>query len=906
GGEWARVLIHLAQRRGFKSNRKGESVGKEDGLILAAVKENRERMTANGYRSVAEMLLRDQVYKESKRNKGGNYNGTVYRDMVEAEIRLLFATQRDLGNLHTSKELEEEYVTIWGSQRSFDEGPDESSPYGGDQIAKRIGKCTLCPEEKRAPRAAYSFEYFSLLQKINHIRLLRGGESRPLTGDERHKLIELCHSKASPSYADIRKALGIVPDERFNDIRCKDDDREAAEKKEKFVQFKAYHEMRKALDKVKKGRINDLSITERDEIAYALTVYRTEKKLCAALDAAGITPLDRDELMKLPGFTKFGHLSIKACTELIPHLEQGLVYNEACAAAGYDFRARGGEKSVCLHPTPEDYEPLTSPVVRRSISQTVKVLNAIIRERGESPTYVHIELAREMSKPKKERDEIEKTQKKRRDENEALLEKIRSEGRILSPGGQELVRLRLWKEQDGRSPYTGAVIEYGRLFEPGYAEIDHIIPCSRSMDDSNANKVLVLTAENRDKRNRLPMEYLSGKAREDFIVRVSAMYKDPRKRRNLLRESFTRDEAKDFRDRNLNDTKTATVFMKNYIQDHLLFAPSDRYGKKPVMAVNGVITDKLRQRWGLNKVRADGDRHHALDAVVIACTTDGMIQEISRHAEYRECEYMQLEDGSYAVDKRTGEMLRRFPKPWHRFDDEVRARLSDDPIRSLRDQNLREALERAEIIPRLVSHMPRRKLSGPAHKETIRSPKTIDGVKHTVSRTALTALKLKNGAIEGYDRNLDPVLYDALLERLQKYGGDGKKAFAEPFFRPQPDGAPGPRVKAVKLTDKATLTVDVHGGKGVADNDTLLRIDVFYVEDDGYYFVPLYVADAKKKELPGKACVAHKPYEQWKDMKEEDFVFSLWPYDLIKLTLRGNMNMDVAQKESTLPDKKAV
>ena len=341
------------------------------------------------------------------------------------------------------------------------------------------------------------------------------------------------------------------------------------------------------------------------------------------------------------------------------------------------------------------------------------------------------------------------------------------------------------------------------------------------------------------------------------------------------------------------------------IQDHLLFAPS-RYSKKPVTAVNGVITDKLRQRWGLGKVRADGDKHHALDAVVIACTTDGMIQEISRHAEYRECEYMQDADGSFAVDRRTGEVLRRFPKPWHRFDDEVRARLSDDPVRSLRDQNLREALERCAIVPRLVSHMPRRKVSGPAHKETVRALKVIDGVKHTVSRTALTALKLKNGAIEGYDRALDPVLYDALLERLQKHGGDGKKAFAEPFFRPQPDGSPGPRVKAVKLTEKVTLTVDVHGGKGTADNDTLLRIDVFYIEDDGYYFIPLYVADAMKPELPNKACVAKKPYEQWKDMRDEDFVFSLWPYDLVKLTLRDSMNMDVAQKESTLPDKKTV
>lgn len=899
------MLIHLGQRRGFKSNRKGESVGKEDGLILEAVKQNRERMAACGYRSVAEMLLRDEVYKESKRNKGGNYNGTVQRSMVEDEIHLLFAAQRSLGSPYASEEFEEEYTTIWGSQRSFDEGPGGDSPYSG-QIAERVGQCTLCPEEKRAPKASYSFERFSLLQKINHIRLLKGGESRPLTGDERNKLIELCHSKPAPSYADIRKALGsIAPDERFNDIRCKDDEREATEKKEKFVQLKAYHEMRKALDKVKKGRINDLSVTERDEIAYALSVYRTEKKLRDALDATGITPLNRDALMALPGFSKFGHISLKACAALMPHLEQGLTYDKACEAAGFDFRAHGGEKATYLHPTPEDYEPLTSPVVRRSVSQTVKVLNAIIRERGESPAYVHIELAREMSKDFKERSAVEKEQKKRRSENEAALETIRKEGKITSPGGQELIKLRLWKEQGGRSPYTGAVIEYGRLFEPGYAEIDHIIPYSRSMDDSYANKVLVLTAENREKGNRLPLEHFRSKAREEYIVRVSAMYKDPRKRRNLLRESFSKEDAKDFKERNLNDTKTATVFLKNYIQDHLLFAPS-RYSKKPVMAVNGAVTDYMRKRWGLGKVRADGDKHHALDAVVIACTTDGMIQEISRHAEYRECEYMQLEDGSYAVDRRTGEVLRRFPKPWHRFDDEVRARLSDDPIRSLQDQNLREALERCEIVPRLVSHMPRRKVSGPAHEETIRSPKTIDGVKYTVSRTALTALKLKNGAIEGYVRALDPVLYDALLEQLQRHGGDGKKAFAEPFFRPQPDGSPGPRVKSVKLTKKATMTVPVHAGKGVAKNGRRIRVDVFYVENDGYYFVPIHVSDSSTKKLPNKACVEDKPYELWPEMNDRDFVFSLYPYDLILLTPNKELKLKPSNTDGTVVSPKFI
>ena len=75
----------------------------------------------------------------------------------------------------------------------------------------------------------------------------------------------------------------------------------------------------------------------------------------------------------------------------------------------------------------------------------------------------------------------------------------------------------------------------------------------------------------------------------------------------------------------------------------------------------------------------------------------------------------------------------------------------------------------------------------------------------------------------------------------------------------------------------------VHGGKGVADNGSMVRIDIFHVADDGYYLVPIYVADTVKEVLPSKACVAGKVYEQWPEIREEDFLFSLYTNDLISI-----------------------
>ena len=123
--DFARILLHIAQRRGFRSNRKSETA-KEDGELLAAVSKNRALMVEKGYRTVGEMLLQDPLYAASKRNKGGQYIATVGRDMVAEEVRAIFRAQRQLGQPFASEELESRYLNILLSQRSFDEGPGEA------------------------------------------------------------------------------------------------------------------------------------------------------------------------------------------------------------------------------------------------------------------------------------------------------------------------------------------------------------------------------------------------------------------------------------------------------------------------------------------------------------------------------------------------------------------------------------------------------------------------------------------------------------------------------------------------------------------------------------------------------------------------------------------------------------
>ena len=901
--EFARVLLHLAQRRGFKSNRKGDK-SKEDGELLKAVGENARRMEAKGYRTVGEMLFRDEDFAAEKRNHRGEYKTTVTRAMVEDEARKIFAAQRKCGNAHAGEDFEAAYLNILLAQRSFDEGPGEGSPYGGDMIYNRVGACTFFTDEKRAPKASYSFEYFSLLEKVNHIRLVEGGESLPLSEGQRKKLIELAHSKDNLNFHQIRKELAVGENQHFNFIRYdREKSREEVEKKEKFKYLKAYHEMRKAVEKAGKGRFALLTKEQRNDIAHVLSYTKAEENVRRKLAEAGIESCDIEQLVSLD-FSGNGHISIKACEKLIPYLEQGMKYNEACAAAGIDFRAhKGGERRMTLLPLKDDCPDITSPVVRRAVSQTIKVINAIIRRYDGSPSFVNIELAREMSKDFEERNKIKKEQEQNHARNERIMEQIR-EYKKARATGQDIVKFRLYEEQGGVSAYSQKQMSLERLFEPGYAEIDHIIPYSISFDDSYKNKALVLKKENQDKGKRLPMQYLSGERRDKFVVWVNSSVRDYAKRQKLLKESIDEEDKRGFRERNLQDTKFISSFMLNYINDNLLFAPSEKR-KKRVTAVNGAVTDYMRKRWMISKRREDGDMHHAVDALVVACTTDGMIQRASRYIGWHEERYVNTGMGSSFVDPDTGEVLVRFPYPWPWFKDELEARLSHDPAKAVAALKLPYYEGKTmRVKPIFVSRMPRRKVKGAAHEATIRSPK-VAGYK--ITKTPLNKLKLvlEEGKYEikdYYNKRDDDLLYNALIQRLLEFGKDAEKAFKEPFYKPKRDGSPGPRVDKVKIMEKSSLSVPVNGGSGIADNSSMVRIDVFHVEGDGSYLVPIYVADTLKKELPNRACVAHKSYSEWKEMKPEDFLFSLYPNDLVKIRHRSNMSLKKQFKESSLPE----
>lgn len=908
--EFVRVLIHLAQRRGYKSNSKSEEAkDKENGKVKSAISENKKCMEENGYRTIGEMLLNDDRFWECNpdgtkifvpHNHPDDYRTTVERSMVEDEIQLIFSRQRALGVPYATSEFEEAYLEIWGSQRNFDEGPGGKSPYGGNMIEKMLGHCTFEKDEPRAAKGSYSAEYFRLLQDVNHLRLVKNnGESCALTREQKQIYIDLVMKSAAASYAQLRKKLELSNDVLFNMLRYGSDEIGKVERK-KLGHMKFYHEMRKVLNTVQKDAISTVSWEQKDEIARILLCYKSDDKRKAQLEKLDIPREFIPALLTL-STSKTAHLSAKALRKLIPHLEKGMTYAEACKEVYGEQKSSVTKKNkLSLF----DIEPINNPVVRRAVSQTIRVINAVVREYG-APEVVRVELAREMGKPYDVRTQMTKKQEANAKRNEELRQQIKKI-KGAEPTGQDIVKFKLFQDQNGVCLYSGQNLDITRLFEAGYVDVDHIIPYSISFDDSYTNKVLVRSPENRQKGNRIPADYFkSDSARwQRFETLVNTQVHNWKKKRNLLTQALSEEQKNGFKQRNLVDTQYIARVIYNLINDHLQFAETGKYDKKRrTQAVNGAITAHVRKRLGIQKIREDGDLHHATDAAVVACVSPSMIQKITQYTKHREC-IRKTKEGY--LDTETGELMTReaydakysprFPAPWKRFRQELEARLSDNPAEEIARLHLATYDSEEEIKPVFVSRKQTHKISGAAHEATIRSAKKPGG---SISKKPLTSLSLnkKTGEIKDYYApESDRLLYEALKKRLEEFDGNAEKAFAEPFYKPKHDGTRGPLVKKVKIYEKKTITVPVGGGN--ADNGSMIRVDVFYIEDDGYYYVPIYTADVIKGALPNRAVVAHKSHGEWKVMDDKDFLFSMYPNELLYIESRKGIKLKTKKGSS--------
>lgn len=885
--EWAATLYHLVKHRGFQSNRKSEVKADEKaGQMLSSVNQNRQLLEQSGLRTMGELAAHHDNFAAAKRNKGGNYTHTFSRSDLEAELHLLFISQRKLGNPYASQTLEESVHTLLMQRRPA---------LSGTNLLKMVGRCTFEPDEFRAPKASHSAERFVWLTKLNNLRISGMGETRALIAEERQQLLPMPFDQAKLTYKQVRKSLELPEQMRFVGLRYPGS-HDSGKNPEDGALFeaKAFHTLRKAYEGAglnlewQRDRQNSDRL---DNIAYALTVFKEDDEAREWLTEREIEQTIIEAVLN-ESFSDFVRLSIKALRNILPHMEGGQRYDEAVQLAGY------AHHSQLFRPDKTRYIPrfgkqfITNPVVSRALNQARKLVNAVVREYG-PPDAVHIELARDLSRPLDERRRIQKEQegyqKIKAKDIEAFEETFG-----FTPKGVHLAKWRLYREQNGKCAYSLSPLDIGRLFEDGYVEIDHALPYSRSFNDGMNNKVLTLTAENRNKGNQTPYEYLDGKNDSErwrtFVAWVNGNkgYRVT-KQRNLLRKDFSAEAAGEFRERHLTDTRYIAKEFKRMVETYLQL--DEQNGKQRCVVVSGQLTAYLRARWGLLKVRENGDLHHALDAAVVAACSHGMVKRLSDYSRKGELEHAR----SHYADPETGEVIdiaalramdKHFPQPWEHFRDELRAWLSPNPAQQLTGLPHYSDAILQEIHPVRVSRAPTRRGLGAAHQETIRSAKYLEDGKSTV-KTPLEKLKLKDlPNMVGYEDPRNAALVAAIEQRLKEHGDDGKKAFNEPLFKPGSNGKAAPIVRSVKLFTVQKSGMPVRGG--VANNGDMVRVDIF-TDGKKFHPVPLYVADAVKNELPSHAVVAFKPEDKWTHMDEKyHFLFSLYPNDWVSVVVKPN------------------
>lgn len=778
------ALYHIAKRRGYKSNSRAESSGDadENKKTLSAITAN--QVFLKEYQTVGEALNHAEKFKSHKRNKPNDYSNSFARADFEDEIKKILNKQSEFYPVLNEEKIQELlYSENFGVlfQRRF---------MTSELIEKMRGKCQFEKDKPRAQRASYSFELFRLASDLVHLTYNMGNK---LTIDEIAACIEKAKELSVLKYSHIQKILAEDVEDEINfdyirGLKRKDlikDEAEAKKKalEQKFGELKFYHAIKKALkDQPAEWKDIESNIELFDNIGFVLTANKEDDSVREELKKLGLKPSVINGISNIKqSFAGFGHLSLKALRKITPFILQGETYDKAVVDAGYIFTAKiSGNSNRLPALSKEENNQITNPVVKRAISQSIKVVNAIILKYG-APTRIHIECASELAKSYDKRNEIIKTQDENRENNEKIIARLKEEFHVLSPTATQITKFKLYEQQDGKCLYSGSPIDLNRLFsDEHYCEIDHIIPISRCGNDGMINKVLVLNQENQEKRNQTPFEAWGSdeKRWQSFVARVESNPKIfAKKRARLLAKTPPKE---DWNVRALNDTRYITRFLANYFKQNLKFADHTD-GKKVVYTPTGNITSYLRHVWHIGKKDRSKNLHHAVDAVITALVTDEVVRQcalmnkmIELGAKYKTkgINLADYQNGMLAAtDPVTGEVVdlakyeevRESVLPWPNFDHEVRFRttplacfitedkedkkksesgqLSEEAKTHLQNASVNTLAEwrdqfreiykdqdeefRSSIHPIFVSRMPKRKGTGSLHDDTIRSPKGI-------------------------------------------------------------------------------------------------------------------------------------------------------------------------------------
>ncbi|MBF1309344.1 MAG: type II CRISPR RNA-guided endonuclease Cas9, partial [Porphyromonadaceae bacterium] len=731
--ELGRVLCHINQKRGYRHVKsdaaaivgdEGEKKKDSNSAYLAGIRANDEKLqdehkTVGQY--FAEQLRRNQSESPtggiSYRIKDQIFSRQRYID----EYDQIMAAQR----VHYPDILTDAFIRMLRDEVIFMQRPLKSCKHlvslcefekqervmrvqqddgkGGRQLVERRVKFG----PKVAPKSSPLFQLCRIYEAVNNIRLTRpDGSPRDITPEERDKIVAHLQSSASLSFATLKKLLkekALIADQLTTKSGLKGNSTRVA----LATALQPYPQYHHLLDMELETRMMTVQLTDEEtgevterEVAvvtdsyvrqplYRLwhILYSIEER--DAMRRALITQLGMkeedldggllDQLYRLD-FVKpgYGNKSAKFICKLLPQLQQGLGYSEACAAVGYRHSNSPTSEEITERTLLEKIpllqrNELRQPLVEKILNQMINLVNALKAEYGVDE--VRVELARELKMSREERERMAEGNRRREKENKAIAEKIQECG--LFPTKSRIRKYMLWEEAGEKCLYCGQILTLSQCLNGDDMEVEHIIPKSVLYDDSYGNKTCACRRCNKEKGNRTALEYIRAKGWEaEYMDRINglldkkAISYSKHQRLRWLKE----DIPSDFLERQLRLTQYISRQAMAILQQ----------GIRRVSASEGGVTARLRSLWGYDdilhtlnldrydsmgeteRVSREGEtteklrikdwskrkdhRHHAIDALVVASTRQGYIQRLNRVSSESEREAM---SGEIEVQKAT-------------------------------------------------------------------------------------------------------------------------------------------------------------------------------------------------------------------------------------------------------------
>ena len=762
--EFARIILHLNQRRGFLSLRKSE--------LDAA--EGEEKKALEGMKGEMENLQTqiDNTFSDPKERTLGNYlhhlrqqEGGDHGNLIRLRSRHI---RRDM--------LHHEFSLIWDEQSKYHPELTPTLRYGSHGAQKNptivvkpiprkkeqtilqqfglenltffqrrvywptssIGKCELEKNELRAPIADRRYQEFRMLSELNNLRILDSSVSgkpleRKLSPSERDLALSYLSSTQKPTLKSLKSKIAKLPDSpplsqiTFNLEADKRDNISGLQTELKLAKTFGSKDWEKLPEEDKNHIVEILTMPEPGATKVIQRTDDETKELLLQLPNLSETQIESLLRIALP--SGYGNLSAKALENLLPYIRKGFKYqgknddDSALHLAGYKRRDETASQTLkklpllaqLTNPTSDyhdaNFPHVNNPLVLRSLHELRKVVNSVIAKHG-PPSRIHLEMARDLKMSAKQREDHAKKNALHKKSRDLAITKL--EENSIVPTRDAILLYRLWEEQSEMCIYSGKSISFNQLMS-GSIDIDHIYP-RRANDDSYMNKVVCFREENAEKGDRLPSEWL-GENSEKFQALTKRVESLPYgKRKRLLNDKL----PEGFAARDATDTAYMTSVARHYLtylvkEDHQVFCTKGKH------------TSFLRKQWGLNSLlrndlldlkNREDHRHHALDAIVIATCSPSLLQKISKELRYENKWREKMgEDGVTRRIYHLKPVADAITPPWKSFAVDTEASLNSI----------------------WVSHRPNRKVSGPLHEETNYGPTETPGV--LVRRKSISSLK---------------------------------------------------------------------------------------------------------------------------------------------------------------------